>query len=452
MDEPVSARRGSRRWRPRSPRSSRAPGGCSASKSGSSCCAISRTSTPATQRQYLRDCFRILRPPGRTDPQRQGRALQAVRLRVRRRLGPPGRPGTGSERLLRGARQLRPDRPRQQAALAARAQRLGQDDLPRRGDARARGLLRDRRRGAVPVLVGVPPARARRAGIGFGSGPWSSGIGEATFAKLGAEAIDAKLSDENKNPPLYLIPMAGAGGAAAVAAARGPGPWSRRTLGSSTSSSARRRCAATCRSATGGSSTPCSTSARATCARCTSTCRSSGCSSAGSTAAGSSPSSRSRPPTRAASRSPATAPTPACRRPSAGRCCSPVEATWSTPTAGLLNFSDLLKRPYEHYKYLLTATESGPGRARARGAGARRGVRRLGQRPQPARVPRCARACVLRHAARRQHQLARWDLEPATCIGDFVAHPQFRRVRHDRNRNARFPEKWGGLFPGERIL
>src|SRR5690606_40603839 len=26
---------------------------------------------------------------------------------------------------------------------------------------------------------------------------------------------------------------------------------------------------------------------------------------------------------------------------------------------GIVNFSDLLKRPYEHYKYLLTATETG---------------------------------------------------------------------------------------------
>lgn len=51
-----------------------------------------------------------------------------------------------------------------------------------------------------------PNKSTRSGGIGFSSGPWSTSNGEATFAKLGAEAIDAKLSDENKDPPLYLIP------------------------------------------------------------------------------------------------------------------------------------------------------------------------------------------------------------------------------------------------------
>lgn len=54
-----------------------------------------------------------------------------------------------------------------------------------------------------------PTKSTRSGGIGFGASPWSGPmVGEATFAKLGAEAIDAKLSDENKDPPLYLIPVA----------------------------------------------------------------------------------------------------------------------------------------------------------------------------------------------------------------------------------------------------
>lgn len=52
-----------------------------------------------------------------------------------------------------------------------------------------------------------PNKSSKSGGIGFGSGPWSAAIGEATFAKLGAESIDAKLSDENKDSPLYLIPV-----------------------------------------------------------------------------------------------------------------------------------------------------------------------------------------------------------------------------------------------------
>ena len=53
-----------------------------------------------------------------------------------------------------------------------------------------------------------PNKSARSGGIGFGSGPWGGAISEATYAKLSAEAVDSKLSDENKDPPLYLLPLA----------------------------------------------------------------------------------------------------------------------------------------------------------------------------------------------------------------------------------------------------
>jgi serine protein kinase len=53
-----------------------------------------------------------------------------------------------------------------------------------------------------------PHKSARSGGIGFGAAPWEEALGQATYARLSAEAIDAKLSDENKDPPLFLIPPA----------------------------------------------------------------------------------------------------------------------------------------------------------------------------------------------------------------------------------------------------
>jgi len=63
--------------------------------------------------------------------------------------------------------------------------------------------------GALYKFSWVFPSKSSRSGgIGFGAGPWNDLLGtEATYAKLGAEAIDAKLSDENKDPPLFLIPV-----------------------------------------------------------------------------------------------------------------------------------------------------------------------------------------------------------------------------------------------------
>lgn len=63
--------------------------------------------------------------------------------------------------------------------------------------------------GALYRFSWVFPSKVTRSGgIGFGAGPWSDLGGEATYAKLGAESIDAKLADENKDPPLFLIPIA----------------------------------------------------------------------------------------------------------------------------------------------------------------------------------------------------------------------------------------------------
>lgn len=54
-----------------------------------------------------------------------------------------------------------------------------------------------------------PSKTARSGGIGFGASAWAGDeVQEATYARLSAEAVDAKLSDENKDPPLYLLPLA----------------------------------------------------------------------------------------------------------------------------------------------------------------------------------------------------------------------------------------------------
>ena len=53
-----------------------------------------------------------------------------------------------------------------------------------------------------------PNKAARSGGIGFGTGPWAGAMSEATYAKLSGEAVDTKLADENKDPPIYLVPLA----------------------------------------------------------------------------------------------------------------------------------------------------------------------------------------------------------------------------------------------------
>jgi serine protein kinase len=53
-----------------------------------------------------------------------------------------------------------------------------------------------------------PSKTARSGGIGFGATPWEGELQEATYARLSAEAVDAKLSDESKDPPIFLIPPA----------------------------------------------------------------------------------------------------------------------------------------------------------------------------------------------------------------------------------------------------
>ena len=70
--------------------------------------------------------------------------------------------------------------------------------------------------GALYRFSWVFPNKAVRSGGigfsgGFGAGSWDAGAGgarETTYARLSAEAVDSKLADENKDSPIYLLPLA----------------------------------------------------------------------------------------------------------------------------------------------------------------------------------------------------------------------------------------------------
>ncbi|MFO7566268.1 MAG: serine protein kinase PrkA [Enhygromyxa sp.] len=53
-----------------------------------------------------------------------------------------------------------------------------------------------------------PTREQAGGGIGFGSKPIRDLLGEESFARLDSEVISARLSDENKDHPIYLIPTA----------------------------------------------------------------------------------------------------------------------------------------------------------------------------------------------------------------------------------------------------
>src|SRR5690606_26009336 len=63
--------------------------------------------------------------------------------------------------------------------------------------------------GAVYRFAWVFPNRKEvRGGIGFAKNEaLRDALGEATFARLGSESIDARVVDEHKDHPLFLIPV-----------------------------------------------------------------------------------------------------------------------------------------------------------------------------------------------------------------------------------------------------
>lgn len=51
-----------------------------------------------------------------------------------------------------------------------------------------------------------PNRETRGSSIGFGTASLRDALGEASFAKLAADGLDARLVDETKDPPIFLIP------------------------------------------------------------------------------------------------------------------------------------------------------------------------------------------------------------------------------------------------------
>ncbi len=224
--------------------------------------------------------------------------------------------------------------------------------------------------GALYRFSWVFPNKAVRSGgigfaSGFGAGAWEGGAGETSYARLSAEAVDSKLADENKDSPVYLLPLANRerilGELLTAARVRegktGPGDSSQRSLQEFALSEAMLRGDLTQRNRRifdallGGyqgdlrkvyqhvqierlflsrqyRSGLVTVEPKQTV------------------------DARSYPVTgeRAYSSLPASV---------GGQVLYATQGDLVDANRGLVNFSDLLKRPYEHYKYLLTATESG---------------------------------------------------------------------------------------------
>src|SRR5690606_38401014 len=53
-----------------------------------------------------------------------------------------------------------------------------------------------------------PTREQAGGGIGFGSKPLRDVLGEESYARLDSDVIQARLTDENKDHPIYLIPIA----------------------------------------------------------------------------------------------------------------------------------------------------------------------------------------------------------------------------------------------------
>ena len=200
--------------------------------------------------------------------------------------------------------------------------------------------------GALYRFSWIFAARPGRGSIGFAAGAF--GGGDASFARLRTEAIDAKISDELKDPPIFLIPppqrqrlldrlLAGADDFAPGEVVR-HGDLSHRN----------RRIFDALLANYGGDLRKVyqhvqverlflSRSYRAGLATV-------------------------EPKQTADARSfPVTGDRAYASLPASvgGQVLYACQGDLVDANRGLINFSDLLKRPYEHYKYLLTATESG---------------------------------------------------------------------------------------------
>jgi serine protein kinase len=208
-----------------------------------------------------------------------------------------------------------------------------------------------------------PNKTARSGGIGFGASPWDGDEApETTYARLSAEAVDAKLSDENKDPPVYLLPLAMREQVLVDILANARQRAASDPSGAARCGSSRGQRAGAARRPHAAQPADLRRAARQLPGR-----PAQGVPARAGRAAVPQPALPGRAGDGRAQADGRRAQLPGDGRarvlePAAGVGGQVLYATQGDlvdANRGMINFSDLLKRPYEHYKYLLTATESG---------------------------------------------------------------------------------------------
>ncbi|NVB42263.1 serine protein kinase PrkA [Pseudenhygromyxa sp. WMMC2535] len=192
-----------------------------------------------------------------------------------------------------------------------------------------------------------PTRRVAGGGIGFGSAPLLDALGEETFARLESDDIEARLIDENKDHPLFLIPLAARQELLAELFADDEDfvvPW---TIRNGELSARNRKIFDALLTAYQGDLAEVYKHVQVERLYLSRTYRTG----LVDVEPKQTVDARSFPVTgdRAFAHLPASV---------AGQVLYGTQGDLVDAQRGVLNFSDLLKRPYEHYKYLLTATES----------------------------------------------------------------------------------------------
>ena len=192
-----------------------------------------------------------------------------------------------------------------------------------------------------------PTRQHSGGGIGFGAAPVREILGEESFARLDSEVIAARLTDENKDHPIYLIPVAARQKLLAELFATHTKHVVPYTIRNGELSARNRKIFDALLAAYHGDLSKVYQHVQVERLYLSRAYRSGLVDVEPKQAADA----RSFPVTgdRAFSHLPPTV---------AGQVLYGTGGDLVDAQRGVLNFSDLLKRPYEHYKYLLTATES----------------------------------------------------------------------------------------------
>ena len=159
--------------------------------------------------QYLRDALDHFGTEIGALAARSGHPLEAVRLPLGRRQGPPGRAGGGPGGHLPAGLELRPRGADQPPDPAARPQRQRQVDAGGLPAAGARALLHPRSRARCTSFNWIfPSQRIAKGGIGFAGGsPAATEAGALeSYAYLEDDLIEAKIVDELRDHPILLLP------------------------------------------------------------------------------------------------------------------------------------------------------------------------------------------------------------------------------------------------------